>query len=115
MARKLAPLKQSSPKSRIRHRGSAAPEGEKTLKKQSNFMKDRGLEIAKMKKAMLHSPKNQMWGAGKYSSERMEKSIKMADPITMRRFIIVFTREWLKARSTGFLYDTWFPTRFNYG
>ncbi len=37
MARKLAPLKQSSPNSRIRYRGSAAPEGVKTIKKQIKF------------------------------------------------------------------------------
>ncbi|MDA0737616.1 MAG: hypothetical protein O3A59_01515 [Nitrospirae bacterium] len=39
MAQKLAPLKQSSPKSRIRQGGSAASEGGKPSKKQSPFLK----------------------------------------------------------------------------
>jgi len=44
MARKLAPLKQSSPNSRIRYRGSAAPEGGGDNQETNQVFKPGGVE-----------------------------------------------------------------------
>jgi len=44
MARELAPLKQPSPNSRIRHRGSAAPEGGGPSQEKTQVLNLEGVE-----------------------------------------------------------------------